>query len=177
MTEPGSLRDGHRIAYGLGLFLSNFEGRPEIFHGGGIVGFTGYLGVYPADNLIVVTLTNSDAAHLYDGHLARAILDGVRGTGARQPFSVDSDPAVLDQFVGTYRMGSASIIVRRNGSVITLDNENTVEHLWERDFAHRGGTSFSSVNNAEFRIDFSPDARQLAITLSGRAFGSATRSR
>ena len=46
MTAPGTLQDGRGIPYGFGLFLSTFDGRPEISHGGDIVGFTGFLGVY-----------------------------------------------------------------------------------------------------------------------------------
>lgn len=48
MTTPGTLADGRSIGYGLGLFLSTLEGREEIFHGGGIPGFTAFIACYPA---------------------------------------------------------------------------------------------------------------------------------
>jgi hypothetical protein len=87
MVEPGTLRDGRRIGYGFGFFLSQLDGRPEISHGGGIVGFSGYLGSLPADGLAVVTLTNSDSARLYDGYLAREL---ARTVSDRQPDAAES---------------------------------------------------------------------------------------
>ena len=178
MTEPGTLNDGRRIAYGLGLFLSSFDGRPEVSHGGGIVGFTGFLGAFPNDDLIVATLTNSDTAHLYDGHLARRIA----GAALERPRPVlpvvTVDKTALDRFVGNYRLGSAVIMVEQDGSRLVVTGENSVEQLWERAFSYQGEGMFAAIDNPEFRLTFTPAeprSTRVSITLSGRALGDATR--
>jgi CubicO group peptidase (beta-lactamase class C family) len=176
MTEPGALQDGRRVAYGLGLFLSTLHGGPEISHGGSIVGFTGFLGAYPADGLTVVTLTNSDTAHLYDGHLARRLVGAV--LGLRRPESADAsvDVAALDRFVGTYRLGSAVMSVRPDGTRLTVTGDG-VEQLSERVFTYQGGGMFVAVENPELRLTFTPvepRSTRVSLTLSGRAFGDAT---
>ena len=178
MTEPGALHDGRRVAYGLGLFLSTFDGRPEVSHGGGIVGFTSFLGVNPADDLTVVTLTNSDTAQLYDGHLARRIVRAVLGSSRPQSRDATVDMELVDRIVGPYQLGSAVITVQRDGARLTVSSDGAVEQLWERVFASQGGGVFTSVENPEFRLTFAPVAprsNRVALTLSGRAFGDATR--
>jgi D-alanyl-D-alanine carboxypeptidase len=178
MTQPGTLHDGRRVAYGLGLFLSAFDGTTEVSHGGSIVGFTGFLGVYPADDLIVVTLTNSDTAHLYDGHLARRIVRGVLGRPRPELRDAPVDAALLDRFVGRYRLGSAVISVQREGARLTVSGDGAVEQLWERVFAYQGAGVFTSVENPEFRLAFTPvepRSTRVSLTFSERAFGDATR--
>jgi D-alanyl-D-alanine carboxypeptidase len=178
MTEPGALQDGRRVAYGLGLFLSTLRGRPEISHGGGIVGFTGFLAVYPADDLTVVTLTNSDTAHLDDGHLARRLVGAVLEPPRPESPDASVDAAALDRFVGTYRLGSATMTFQRDGGRLTVAGETTVDQLWERVFTYQGGGRFAAVENPEFRLTFTPvepRSTRVSLTLSGRAFGDATR--
>jgi CubicO group peptidase (beta-lactamase class C family) len=178
MMDPGTLHDGRPIAYGFGLFLSNVDGRPEVSHGGGIVGFTSFLGVYPADNLTVVTLTNSDTVHLYDGNLARRIVRAVLGRPSSESRAAAVDIALLDRFVGTYRLGSAVITVRRDDARLTVDGGGSVEQLWERLFEHQGHGIFAAVENPQFRLAFTPvepRSTRLSITLSGRAAGDAIR--
>ena len=178
MTEPSALRDGRRIAYGLGLFLSTLDGRPEVSHGGGIVGFSSFLGVYPADDLTVVTLTNSDTAQLYDGHVARQIARAVTGRPRPEPRNVRADSTPLDRFAGTYQLGSAMMAVQIDGTRLTISGGGSVEQLWERDFVYRGGGLFMSVENPEFRLTFktvAPRSMRMSMTLSERAFGDAAR--
>ena len=177
MTAPGTLQDGRGIPYGFGLFLSTFDGRPEISHGGDIVGFTGFLGVYPADDLTVVTLTNSDTARLHDGHLARRLVGAVLGLRPAESADASVDVAALDRFVGTYRIGSAVISVRQDGTRLTISGDG-IEQLSERVFTYQGGGMFAAVENPELRLTFTPvqpRSTRVSLTLSGRAFGDATR--
>ena len=161
MREPGRLRDGRQTAYGFGLFVSSFDERPEISHGGGIVGFTAFLGSFTSDDLIVVTLTNSDSARLYDGHLARELARAVAGRRVTAPMGGTADVAVLDRVAGTYRMGSATITVERKGNGLKLSGESSVEQLWEHEFVARGNDMFEASGNSEYRLS-SPRPRRAA---------------
>ena len=76
MSAPTTLEDGTRSAYGCGLGLSALEGHPGVGHGGGIEGFRTIATYYPADDLYVVVLVNteSDAPHRMADRLARLVL-------------------------------------------------------------------------------------------------------
>jgi CubicO group peptidase (beta-lactamase class C family) len=62
MTSPGTLNDGTRIRYGLGIGVADIGGRRAIAHGGGINGFLSEVEYYPDDDLIVVVLLNTAGA-------------------------------------------------------------------------------------------------------------------
>jgi CubicO group peptidase (beta-lactamase class C family) len=179
MIEPGKLRDSRSTAYGYGLFLSALDDRLEISHGGGIVGFTAYLGSFPNDELIVVTLTNSDSARLYDGHLGRELARAVMGRPDPVPREPTTDVSTLERVVGTYRTGAATLTVQRNGNGLRLSGEHSVEQLWEHDFVLRGDYQFEATANGEYRLAFAPmtSGMRLSMTLSGRAIGDFVRSK
>ena len=77
MRTPGTLADGTSSAYGLGLQLGELEGHPRVGHGGGIWGFRAQADYYPADDLYVVVLANTqgDAPRRIAERLARRVLD------------------------------------------------------------------------------------------------------
>jgi D-alanyl-D-alanine carboxypeptidase len=178
MTSPGELSDGRHIGYGFGLFLSALDGRKEIFHGGGINGFTGFVGFYPDADVTVVVLTNSDGAHLYDGHLAHRLVRALLKLPETRPSEISSHMSGLSQFVGTYRIGSDSIDVRADSSRLIADGEGIVKQLWERVFVYRDRGVFTSLENPQVALHFTVSERgaaRLAITLSGLAFGDAVR--
>lgn len=179
MIEPGKLTDGREIAYGLGLFVSVVGGRSSIFHGGGIVGFTSYVGIYSDEDLIIVGLTNSDSAHLFDGHLVRDIFHAVSGAPPLERTDAPPDPSIFDHVAGKYRIGSATFSVTRDGNHLVVHSQNTVDQLWEREFAYEGNGAFVSVRSPDVRITFAPYDRPstaASITLAGRAFGDAERT-
>lgn len=180
MTTPGALSDGRPIAYGLGLFLSELEGRPEVSHGGDFDSFTSFLGWYPSENLAIAVLQNSNAAPAFDGNLARRLvrrllqLPESSSAGASEP-----GDAELNRVVGTYRIGTASIEVSREGSHLALKGDK-IWHLQERLFRYEEKDLYSSVRNPELQLRFSGEgfrASMLSLTLHGRAFGDATLTR
>ena len=74
MIKPARLNDGRvsssmrlgygdmpmaTFEYGMGLFLSEFDGHRKIAHNGGINGFNSTLNYYPDDELIWVALSNT----------------------------------------------------------------------------------------------------------------------
>ena len=61
----------------------------------------------------------------------------------------------LDRFVGTYRIGSAVISVRQDGTRLTISGDG-IEQLSERVFTYQGGGMFAAVENPELRLTFTP---------------------
>ena len=63
MWSPTRLKDGKMEKYGFGWSVGDRNGHREIGHGGGIQGFSTYIGRYPEDKLTVIVLANSDQAN------------------------------------------------------------------------------------------------------------------
>ncbi|RMF60277.1 MAG: serine hydrolase [Calditrichaeota bacterium] len=133
----------HFLAYGLGWFLTDYEGRFLVYHTGGLDGMFSFVGFIPEENLGVVVLTNLDdhqlmralAFHLFDAFLGIDFKDWnkiywdrhqkqlkshkesktpVKGKGTSLPLSV---------YAGTYRSeiyGKAAIREKDGELTITL---------------------------------------------------------
>lgn len=175
MTTPGSLIGGRQVGYGLGLFLSDVGGGVEVLHGGDFGSFTSVLAWYPAGDLIVAVLQNSGAAPAFDGHLARRLAGRLTGHPEPQLEEVPLDDAAFQRVAGTYRIGAASIEVRRDASRLVLSS-TAAWHVTEQAFGHAGNGVFASIRNPEFRIRFSAGgdhAETVALTIHGRTFGDA----
>lgn len=150
------------------------EGRPEVFHGGDFLSFTAFLAWYPADDVTVAVLQNSNAAPAFTGHLARRIARRLMELPDRPSAEVALDDNEFNRVSGAYRIGEASIIVRREGADLILASD----HVWQlagHTFRHFGGGVFRSIRNPELQVQFAAGrhARRLALTLHGRAIGDA----
>lgn len=77
MTTPARLASGQPTGYGLGVFLGELGGHPAIFHGGGINGFASTLAYYPADDLYIAVLVDTDGS--FADNLGEAIARAALG--------------------------------------------------------------------------------------------------
>jgi CubicO group peptidase (beta-lactamase class C family) len=100
MTTPDPLNDGTLIRYGMGLGISDDNGRRVISHGGGINGFLSDARYYPDHDLIVVVLQNS-AAQTGPDVLARALARAVIGPGVEPVAGTFTGD--LHKLAGTFR--------------------------------------------------------------------------
>ena len=83
MTTPLKLANGQERPYGFGLGLGEFEGHPQVEHGGGIDGFASMLMYFPKDGVTVAVLTNSSG-----GPAVKIAKDVARAAlGLKQPGS------------------------------------------------------------------------------------------
>ncbi len=175
MTTPGKLTDGRAIGYGLGLFLSEFGGQPEIFHGGDFSSFTSFLAWYPAHDVAIAVLQNSQSAPAFDGFLARRLVHRLLDGPDATPFANAGDDREFQRVVGAYRIGAATIDVSRDSADIEVKSA-TVWQLSEHRFRPRGGGIFTSLRNPELSLRFDGEgahASTMSLTLHGRAFGDA----
>ena len=122
MTSPGTLNDGTRTRYGMGISLSDTDGRRTIFHGGGINGFLSESEFYPNDDLVIVVLLNT-AGPVGPRELARQIAEAVLGKAPdrSRPFQGDLAP-FAGLFTGRGRGRPSSVRIEANGGNITFTN-------------------------------------------------------
>ena len=123
---PVTLNDGRRGGYGYGFMLIPYRGLREVAHGGDISGFNTYYAIYPAEKLAVVVLSNvgmrPPGPVPEAGAVAHEIADAVAGDrlGPRWPPTIALAPAVLDHYVGRYRIDAPAPIVAVMGDAIEI---------------------------------------------------------
>jgi CubicO group peptidase (beta-lactamase class C family) len=126
---PVVLTDGRRGAYGYGFMLAPYRGLREVAHGGDISGFNSYVAIHPAERLAVVVLSNvgmrppgpvPEAATI-----AHDVVDLLLGDrlGPRWPPTVALAPAVLDRYVGSYRIDAPEPVLQVMGEEIAVRRE------------------------------------------------------
>ncbi|ULQ51605.1 serine hydrolase [Flavihumibacter fluvii] len=82
----------HFALYGLGWFLTDYEGRKLVEHTGGVNGFVTSLTLVPEEKLGIIVLTNTDANGLFEA-LKWELLDAALGLPYRNynQFALDQD--------------------------------------------------------------------------------------
>lgn len=119
-NEPG---DG----YGFGWSIGQRFDKRLIAHGGGIYGFSTHIARFPDDKVTVIVLSNIEGAPsgktAYD---LAAIYFGEEYTVPEEKQAVELDPAILQSYVGEYRINEDLSVV------ITLVEGNLVAELGGR---------------------------------------------
>jgi len=122
MTSPALLNDGTRTRYGMGIGLSDTDGRRSLSHGGGINGFLSESEYYPDDDLVIVVLLNT-AGPVSPRDLARQIAEAVLGKAPDRSRPFQGDPA---QYAGTFsgqgRGRQITVRIEPKGSDLTFTN-------------------------------------------------------
>jgi CubicO group peptidase (beta-lactamase class C family) len=101
----GRLKDGREIEYAGGLFISTWQGVPEVSHAGATAGYRAFLARYPEQGLSVAVLCNAGEAD--PGDLAHRTIDlflaGQTKPEPPAPAAVALAPEVLAARAGLYR--------------------------------------------------------------------------
>lgn len=163
MTSPGTLSDGTRLRYAMGLSVHDARGHRVMEHGGGINGFLTQNAYYPDDDLHVVVLQNSTGP-TGPGDLAESLARLVLGPGeVPEAVAYSGELAPLTgRYSGRARgrtltlrveADSAGLRVWREGSD---DEGDRLEHLdgqtW-RDGASRFTFVWAGEDIVELRLD------------------------
>jgi D-alanyl-D-alanine carboxypeptidase len=109
MTTSYRLKDGRRTSYGYGLGIWTYEGHRVIEHGGGINGFATDLLLLPDDRATVVVLSNNPGHEPDPDFVAAEIAGLLVGRPLDERRQVHLEPAILDRYVGVYRIDSKTI--------------------------------------------------------------------
>lgn len=128
LRTRGVLNDGSTIAYAYGLSHGEHRGLPTIGHSGSWAQFSTYLVHFPQQRFGVVVLANSGSINASQAAFAVADIFLERELGpATPPVAARNDgatsaptPAMLDDYVGLYRLGPGWYVrIRRNSTSLT----------------------------------------------------------
>lgn len=119
MQQPGKLKDGTPITYGLGLISQEVAGRQAVGHGGSDAGFRSSIVVFPEEDASIVVLSNgaADVGGLVD-KLADVFLND--GTGATPALpETPATPEMIQRLAGFYVSGRGPTMeLRADGPVL-----------------------------------------------------------
>ena len=111
------LASGEQTHYGYGWQLDDYQGRKLIHHGGGIPGYASECLRMPQERVYVAILSNSDAPPTDLDFLATILAAEVIGRPYQDPTRIRLPDAVLESYVGVYRIdeNSTRTITREGG--------------------------------------------------------------
>lgn len=112
MWTPATLADDRSARYGYGWWVGECRGHRAVEHYGSLPGYATYLLALPEDGILVVVLSNDQAAVNRVERLAVEIAGTALGDPYRPPAPVPLSAPELGRFAGSYRS--------RDGSVLTL---------------------------------------------------------
>jgi CubicO group peptidase (beta-lactamase class C family) len=126
MRERGVLNNGDTLRYAFALSHDEHRGEPMLQHGGADAGFRSYLAWFPERSLGIVVLSN--VASFDAGGMTRRVADVFLGHEPAPPPAARPAPAAvslaaerLDEFVGTYLLGTGSLLsLERSGERLML---------------------------------------------------------
>jgi CubicO group peptidase (beta-lactamase class C family) len=153
LTTPGTLSNGSKLDYALGLFVTQYMGRTMIHHGGAWAGYRAEFVRLPSEKLSVICLSNLGSAN--PSALAKSVvqicLNEKTKTGTPSPApasaSVDTSP-----FAGSYRSESNDAVrklITEAGKLFMLRGSAKVELSYssENTFIVPGAATFRFVRS------------------------------
>ena len=113
LQRQGHLSDGREIEYARGLFVTSWQGIPEISHSGATAGYRAFLARYPGQKLSVAVLCNVGAANPVDlAHRTAGLFLTVPKKEAAPAQAVQLAPEALAARAGLYRSLRTGMPVR-----------------------------------------------------------------
>ncbi len=131
MQEPGRLRSGERIDYGMGLFLEDYRGATLLQHGGGDAGYRSFVLWFPDLHFGVVLASNLGSIDSREIALTAADIylgDRLQPVSPPSPHSerpsIKLSVAELDRYAGLYELYWRLTEISRVGDHLEIREDN-----------------------------------------------------
>ncbi|HEX5717462.1 MAG TPA: serine hydrolase domain-containing protein [Thermoanaerobaculia bacterium] len=156
LQRRGRLNDNREIEYAGGLFMLNYEGLPEVSHGGATAGYRAFLARYPEQNLSVAVLCNLGEIDpgLLSHRVADLFLTGKK-TAAPAPATVEVPSAEIAAKAGLYRNRRTGVILgmkMEEGGKLRTRGGRTVLPLSASLFLVDNGSKLDFVTGSDGKI-------------------------
>lgn len=139
--------------YGYGLLIDTFYHHLRVGHSGGIPGFISYLARFPADNVVVVVLSNSSGNSPAIANALAATLFGIPVIAPYKHTEVKIDSAILNRYTGQYVLASSDTleIIKKDGKLFRHRPNGDIELKPE------SNTKFFYADDSDRQIEFKID--------------------
>ncbi|MET0398934.1 MAG: serine hydrolase domain-containing protein [Longimicrobiaceae bacterium] len=174
MTARTVLNSGRTAGYGMGMQVSELDGRAVLGHGGGLPGFITEASYLPADSLTVVVLTNGVYAGQVVRQLSEAVAREALGLAPVVVADLEMDRVERSRFVGTFDMGPAKVEVFEHGDHLRAQPTGQIATR----LLHQGDGTFRAEHDPSLYLRFRLEggvARELTIEHAGRSMPPAKR--
>jgi CubicO group peptidase (beta-lactamase class C family) len=159
------LKDGTLTDYGYGWYLKEISGSQSIGHGGAITGFRTVEVYFPAEDIYVVILSNTESAQI--DALTTTLSGFALGKAAKNNVSVND--SILNAYVGTYVLQSDKkrkivIIKEKDHLMANVSGQGSFQVVFQSD------TKFEFINIAGARGEFKKEngrVTEFIITQNG----------
>ncbi len=146
------LKDGTSTGYGYGWFLKESNGIKSIEHEGGIPGFVSNEIYFPAEDIFIAVLCNSETAPIDEVSIK------ISSIALGKPLQTDMnvDVAVLDKYVGVYKL---SVDTTRTMTILK-ENDHLVAKVSETEtipLLFQSQTRFQFKNLLDANCEFVTD--------------------
>ncbi|MBN1225279.1 MAG: serine hydrolase [Candidatus Aminicenantes bacterium] len=121
MLTRGKLNDGQELDYAFGLFHGEYKGLKTVSHGGGMLGFRTEMLRFPEQRFTVICLSNlanfdpidrcKKVADIFLAGLFKEEMKPEPKEAKKEASTVMVDPAILDSYVGKYKMDIGPVII------------------------------------------------------------------
>jgi hypothetical protein len=152
MQQRGVLTSGDTIAYAFGVSHGQYRGLAAISHSGSWASFSTWAQYFPAQRFGIAVLANSGTTPA--SRIANMVTDLFLEGELQPPVPADTTPAlgidvpraVIDQYVGMYRLGPAWYLrITRSGDTLFAQAAGS----WGRESAH----PMKPLSETEFRVE------------------------
>jgi len=167
METPVLLKDGSSSHYGLGMFIRNLDGHPELEHSGEVSGFVAENIVFPKDKVAIAVLTNQDASRAA-GVIGQELAPLLLGVSQTTPTAAEAQAQQLFESFQKGKIDRSLFTPWCNAyfdeqalrdyqtSLAPLGKPSQVQQVREN---LRGGMTFRV-----FRVEFAGGAKPVTIT-------------
>jgi CubicO group peptidase (beta-lactamase class C family) len=158
----GKMTTPYMEHYGYGLSIDTFQHHLRIGHGGGINGFTSFLGYFPSDDVVVAGLSNNGNAFMVSiVNALAAILFDIPVAEAYKRKEVTIDSIVLNRYAGKYQQRGASGL----DTIIAKEGKLYFHTYWGGRFQMKpeSGTKFFLEELPFFQFEFEVDNKGRVI--------------
>jgi CubicO group peptidase (beta-lactamase class C family)/D-alanyl-D-alanine dipeptidase len=125
MYTPQFVKKGQKSGFGIGFFVSEFEGRLRIGHGGAVYGYATEFAALPDSKLGVVVIAARDVANAVTRRAADVALKHMIAVQEGKPLPKIDMPSGVDarlasRLEGVYRAGDRTLELQRRGQRLWL---------------------------------------------------------
>ncbi|MDQ3398831.1 MAG: beta-lactamase family protein, partial [Deinococcota bacterium] len=160
MIAPETLQDGFAPAYGFGLSLVEFGGRPKVAHSGRMGGFSGAVAYYPDDDVIVAILSN--LAGIEPETVERTVARAVLGLPEPEVRDLALSPGERQLYLGNFDTGVFPVTISEEGDRLYAEAIG----LWP--LLYQGDRTFTVEGEADtIRLSFGEEAQSLLLEFAG----------
>jgi CubicO group peptidase (beta-lactamase class C family) len=170
LETPGTLNDGNKIAYGMGLIPGNYRGLPTIEHNGSAFGYRDDIIRFPEQKFTVICLCNISNANPEER--SREIAD-IYLKSKMQPDSISI--AAVDKELPDPAPFAGQYLDPNTHTIYSFASSDGHLRAWGSDLRRKNANHFYDLFGDVFTFEGSKDTMKVSLDIDGETYFEGTR--